>query len=239
MEDAGWQDAFLAGWEGTRQTPEVRRLSSEGEAKQEKKAKEEHIPMEWELTEDEIESIKHDPWEWEKLEMEKAYPHDWKGDIVDFDFKSKLIHICKNLGIAPEDLMKVMVAESGLDPKAKNESGAVGLIQMTKKGAEFTGTTTEALEQMDAMEQLDYIEKFFAPNAGKMHSVGDVYSANMAPGLKVFGDLDAPIYVEGTEEYRNNSAMDLDDNGQITQRDLLKWIDRRLEDYWNYWENRG
>jgi len=47
--------------------------------------------------------------------------------------------------------------------------------------ARALGTTTDALAQMSAVDQLDYVEKFYKSHAGKMHSTADLYSATSGP----------------------------------------------------------
>lgn len=42
-------------------------------------------------------------------------------------------------------------------------SGAIGLIQFMPSTAKGLGTSTSALKQMTAVDQLAYVEKYFAP----------------------------------------------------------------------------
>lgn len=81
-------------------------------------------------------------------------------------FDEKVAKIATNLGINKSDLLKIMHFEThgsmspskraGNDPKA-----AVGLIQFTNATAKGLGTTTAALSKMTAVEQLDYVEKYY------------------------------------------------------------------------------
>jgi hypothetical protein len=77
-------------------------------------------------------------------------------------FLNKVSDVSKNLGINPDWLMLVMYKESGINPKAINPSaGATGLIQFMPSTAKSLGTTTTALRTMSAVNQLDYVQKYF------------------------------------------------------------------------------
>ena len=57
---------------------------------------------------------------------------------------SKIEDISARLNCKPEDLMAVINAESGFNPKARNKrSGATGLIQFMPRTARGLGTSTE------------------------------------------------------------------------------------------------
>ena len=85
---------------------------------------------------------------------------------VSSPFAAKVRQIASRLGVPPDYLMAVMWSESRLDPAATNpEGGATGLIQFMPATAAGLGTSCEALREMSALDQLDYVERFFRPYA--------------------------------------------------------------------------
>lgn len=143
-------------------------------------------------------------------------------------FAERVIEIADNLGIDPDWLMLVMYFESGLNPQAKNRySSATGLIQFVEKTAKALGTSTEALYNMNALDQLVYVEKYFQPYKGKMKSFTDVYLAVFYPSA-VGKDDD---YVLGGAETDNsykiandNPIFDTNKDGQITKSEVTNYI---------------
>ena len=80
----------------------------------------------------------------------------------DKEFVTKLKRIANSLRIDPDDLAAIIHVESRGRPDAVNKFDvSVGLIGFTKKTAESLGTTKEDLRRMPAIEQLDYVEKFY------------------------------------------------------------------------------
>lgn len=143
-------------------------------------------------------------------------------------FAERVIEIAENLGIDPDWLMLVMYFESGLNPQAKNRnSSATGLIQFMESTARNLGTSTEALYNMNALDQLFYVEKYFAPYKGKMRSLTDVYLAVFYPSA-VGKDDDYVLGGAGTDASRNiarlNPIFDTDRNNQITKAEVTNYI---------------
>jgi hypothetical protein len=96
----------------------------------------------------------------------------------------KVKQIARDLRTDPNWIMTVMNAESKLNPQAVNPlGGATGLIQFMPDTAIGLGTTTAALKQMNALQQLDYVEKYFQPYAGRLNSYYDVYSVVFFPAI--------------------------------------------------------
>lgn len=121
------------------------------------------------------------------------------------DFYPKLVEISSELGMKPEDLLAVMVSESGLNPSAYEAkykgSGLVGFMPDTLKGLGFHGSWDEFTELTGA-QQLDYVKKLvqnnMKVNGGPFKSAGQYYVANLWPiGLKLpgvrAGDPNTPI----------------------------------------------
>ena len=149
------------------------------------------------------------------------------------EFKEKLIDICNKLNIDPNWLMIVMNSESGLNPKAVNKlGGATGLIQFMPDTARALGTTTEALRNMTATQQLDYVYKYFLPYKNKIKSAFDLYLVTFFPlGL---GKPDTWVFQSSQLRpdiiAKYNPSMDLNKDNQITMLEFKKWFLNRVEE---------
>jgi hypothetical protein len=163
---------------------------------------------------------------WDSITIEVSEILAW-GKKVSAEFKSKVIKICERLQMNPSDLMAVMHAESGLNPRAPNENPntgkleAIGLIQFTEVGAQAAGTTLEALRGMNALQQLDYVERYFAPFKGRLKTVDDVYCVTAAR-IAVGQPPDFVLYAKEREPgvYERNRILDLDHNGKIEKWEI-------------------
>lgn len=112
------------------------------------------------------------------------------------NFYPKLVDMTTSLGMKPEDLISVMMSESGMNPAAYNPGGgASGLIQFmpsTLKAVGFPGTSAQ-FRQLTGEEQLPWIEKLIKGHmkyqGGKpFTSGGHYYVANLWPvALKLPG----------------------------------------------------
>ena len=118
-----------------------------------------------------------------------------KGELG-VDFYQKLVQMTSELGMSPEDLLAVMLTESGIDPAAKNPgSNASGLIQFmpfTLKSVGWQGTPEE-FRQLSGSEQLVYIQRYIKSvmrmnNGQPFKTAYQYYIANLWPvGLKLPG----------------------------------------------------
>ncbi len=83
--------------------------------------------------------------------------------------------VAERLDMDPRHLAAVMAFESRLNPSAVNPySGATGLIQFMPRTAANLGTTTAALGRMSALEQLPYVERYFAGFGGPFDTLQQV-----------------------------------------------------------------
>jgi hypothetical protein len=118
---------------------------------------------------------------WNNIKVESAPMIAWGAKITNPQFKIKVITICERLRIDPNHLMACMYNESMLDPAKPNiKDGkvvAIGLIQFMESTAHLLGTSIAALGKMTEVQQLDFVEKFFAPHKGRLKNVADLYSA--------------------------------------------------------------
>jgi peptidoglycan hydrolase-like protein with peptidoglycan-binding domain len=101
------------------------------------------------------------------------------------EFNDKLNKIGQKLGVDPKDLLRIMKFETGgsMSPsQGSGTSSAVGLIQFMPQTARDLGTTTQDLAQMSAVEQLDYVYRFYKMNGVQPGmDVGDLYMLTFMP----------------------------------------------------------
>lgn len=142
------------------------------------------------------------------------------------DFLAKVKAVAARLGINPDWLMGVMYKESRLNPGAVNGStGASGLIQFMPDTAAALGTSTAALRKMTGSGQLLYIEKYYRPYMGRLHSFPDLYLATFFPAA--LGKSDE--YVMQTSRMSaslvagQNPAVDLNKDLQITVAEFKQY----------------
>lgn len=154
----------------------------------------------------------------------------------DPEFNKKVDEVAKKLGIDPSTLMRIMKHESGLRSWIVNKkSGATGLIQFMPDTANKLGTTTAALAKMSAVDQMDYVLKYYqSVGVRPGMTVGDIYMLTFipayknAPGSAVLGELGGGR-LPGTKLskdaiYRQNSLFDHDHKKSFTVADVKNHI---------------
>lgn len=151
--------------------------------------------------------------------------------IQDPDFQKKLEKVAAGLGVRSSDLLAVMKQESGVKANAVNRmSGATGLIQFMPATAQRLGTTTAELAQMDPVQQLDYVYKYFKMTGVGDGSLGDLYMAVFMPKYvgyppeTVLGALGASGFAG--KVYAQNAGLDRNKDGTITVADVKKSVAR-------------
>lgn len=144
-------------------------------------------------------------------------------------FKSKVISMADNLAMDPNWLMAVMGFESKytFSPAKVNEagSGAIGLIQFMPDTARGLGTSTEKLARMTAVQQLDFVEKYYKQYASRIHNMGDAYMAVLLPTRGLNQPDTYVLWTEGSSGYRQNSGLDRENKGYITRGDAVARVD--------------
>jgi hypothetical protein len=156
----------------------------------------------------------------EKLIFEEKVKAAYRAEFI-----AKIKAICIRLDIDPNWLMKVINKESAgtFSPSIKNPtSSATGLIQFMADTAKGLGTTTAKLAKMSAIDQLDYVEKYFQPYKGKMHSFADVYIAVFYPAA--LNKADSWVFPNWV--YKAQKYIDLNKNGNITLGEFKKWMNK-------------
>lgn len=140
----------------------------------------------------------------------------------------------ERLHVDPNWLMVVFRFETAGAFRANTRnkySGAVGLIQFIPTTAKRLGTTPNKLAAMTLVEQLVYVEKYFAPSAGRMTTVYDMYLVVFAPAF--LGRPDRTVLYSrdsvtqlGRNRYNWNKVLDSNKDGRITIRDVKSQIRR-------------
>ncbi|MCK9478437.1 MAG: lytic transglycosylase domain-containing protein [Firmicutes bacterium] len=183
----------------------------------------------------------------EQNNFENEFAYEWTGEYVTGEFKAKVVDIAKKLKIEPDILMGIMAFESGgINPKAVNPlSKATGLIQFMPSTAEKMGTSVEKLKSMSAVEQLDYVYKYYQPFAGKVHNIQDAYLVTLLPlaigkddnfvlGIK---DSDEVFYYVGENRityglfYKQNQGLDINNDGIITKKEVGQKVINKINEY--------
>lgn len=145
-------------------------------------------------------------------------------------FRQKVTEVAERLQMDPVHLMAVMSFETGetFSPSVRNRhSGATGLIQFMPRTARSLGTSTSALAQMSPERQLDYVERYLQPYAGRMNTVEDAYMAVLWPAAVGRGPNHV-LFRRGSREYRQNSGLDLNRNGHITAREAANKVRAKM-----------
>jgi hypothetical protein len=162
-------------------------------------------------------------------------PLAW-GKKVSEDFKAKVIEMALDLVVEPNYLMAAMAFESGetFSPSVLNRSGsgAVGLIQFMPSTAAGLGTTSAKLSSMTAVEQLDYVHKYFKGYRSRLKPLDDVYmvilwpAAVGKPGSYVLFDKDDKNH---PKRYLQNKGLDKDQDGKVTKNEAAAAVKRKLD----------
>jgi len=138
--------------------------------------------------------------------------------------RKNMQQIAKEINCNPEDIERLIYIESRNNHKARNKSGATGLMQFMPSTTKELGTSTSAIYNMTAEQQMYYVRKFLI-NAKKIAgyskdyklSAGELYGLVLMPGY-IKKDKG---YWKGDSRYDQNSrALDVNNNGVINRYDL-------------------
>jgi hypothetical protein len=142
-------------------------------------------------------------------------------------FKKKLKEISDTINIDQNSIIKLMKHESGLNPKAKNQLGCVGLIQFCPGGGapKTINGKSYSLEELrnDLEAQMDGIKEFWGKGYrnGKIKSPADLYIYNFLPAFA--GQPDNKVL-----EYGSVSAEKLARQNKVFNRKLGRRDDHPL-----------
>eukprot|EP01025_Chloroclados_australasicus_P050927 TRINITY_DN591_c0_g1_i9.p1 TRINITY_DN591_c0_g1~~TRINITY_DN591_c0_g1_i9.p1 ORF type:complete len:337 (-),score=24.29 TRINITY_DN591_c0_g1_i9:192-1061(-) len=147
-------------------------------------------------------------------------------------FRSKVDTIAASLGVEGGELMAIMDFESGISPKAVNSvSGATGLIQFMPSTAQGLGTSSSALKAMSAVDQLDYVQKYFEQwlSASGSYDLSDLYMSVLWP--RAIGKSSSYVLFSSPDiAYTQNSGLDVDSDGDITKSEAASKVIKKYND---------
>ena len=142
--------------------------------------------------------------------------------LAESDFSKKVNAISKEIGIDPDWLVTVMHLESKLNPQAVNPiTKATGLIQFMPATAKSLGTTTDKLFVTPAIEQLDFVKKYFSPYKNKLKSLTDTYLTVFYP--VAITKPDSFIFPAKVRD-QNPTFKPYWVNGELTKGSIVKYV---------------
>ena len=157
------------------------------------------------------------------------------GKKVSKPFRDRVLRMGATLQADPSHLMACMAFETGrtFAPAVRNAagSGAVGLIQFMPATAQVLGTTPQQLAAMSAVRQLDYVERYFQPRAGRLKTLADVYMAILwpaaigKPASYVLFDRNDPDH---PRRYVQNAGLDYNRDGLVTKAEAAARVAEQL-----------
>jgi peptidoglycan hydrolase-like protein with peptidoglycan-binding domain len=149
---------------------------------------------------------------------------------VSREFEEKVIRVAIELETDPNYLMAVMSFETAgkFSPSVQDPlTKGTGLVQLMPAEAEALGTSVEALSKMTAVEQLDYVAKFYAPYKGRLQTVEDAYMVRFYPEAVGKSGNDV-IYRKPESSYSQNQLLDANGDGAITVYEAADKVRSRL-----------
>lgn len=157
------------------------------------------------------------------------------GAKVSPDFRARVFRLCDNLNwsdAAPDYLMACMAFETGrsFSPSQRNYAGgsAIGLIQFMPATARGLGTSREKLARMSAVQQLDYVERYFRPQASRIRTLEDMYMAILWP-RGVGRAMEYVLWKTGTRAYAANRGLDKNRDGRVTKYEAAAKVREQLQ----------
>ncbi len=145
-------------------------------------------------------------------------------------FREELVRMAGRLSLDPSLIAAVMSRESGFNPSARNpHTQATGLIQFMPATARGLGTSVEALFLMSATKQLEFVERYYRPFAGRLRAPGDYYMAVFMPA-HVGDPPETILFTKPEIGYAQNAGLDLDKDGTITVGDVTRAIEQTVSE---------
>jgi hypothetical protein len=145
-------------------------------------------------------------------------------------FRSALAEMALSIGLDPSYIAAVMAIETGrtYSPSIQNPfTRATGLIQFMPTTAAAMGTSVDQLKRMTAIQQLEYVKRFFRPQLSRIrpHVPGDYYLAVFMPAY-IGRDPGSILFSSGETGYAQNAGLDRDGDGLITVGDVTGTVNR-------------
>jgi len=151
------------------------------------------------------------------------------GARVSAAFKARLIEIAEKIDVDPSYLISAIAFETGetFSPSIKNRSGATGLIQFMPETAIELGTSTADLAAMSAVDQMDYVEKYFNPYRSMLETIEDVYMAILWPAA--IGKPNSwVLFSKPSPQYERNSGLDTNKDGYVSKEKASAMVKAKL-----------
>lgn len=134
------------------------------------------------------------------------------------EFLQKVATVSASLGVEPDWLMAVMYNESGLNPKATNSIGAVGLIQWLPMVYSSYGYTKDQMLAMNNVQQMDLVYRFYSRAKGRIKSYTDLHLFTFWPAA--LGKPDSYVLettsIPASRVVELNPGFDLNGDRKIT-----------------------
>lgn len=166
------------------------------------------------------------------LIYEEKIPANYRAAFVE-----KIKEVSSRLGINPNWLMAVINFESAgsFSPSIRNPySNATGLIQFMPSTAVGLGTTIQKLAQMTAVEQLEYVYKYYATYRSKLNNYVDLYLTTFFPAA--VGKSDDYILqtssISANLIATQNPAFDLNKDGKVTVGEIKQIMLSKIPSNW-------
>lgn len=161
----------------------------------------------------------------------------WANDAA---FIQAVNNVAQKYNIDANDLLGLMQSESGVNPQARNPSGATGLIQFMPNTARGIGTSVEALYGMNRAQQMVWVDRYFAANRlPRGATAGNLYASVFLPKYtsrppnfvvaRRGGPNDAGDNANGSW-YAQNSGLDLNRDGNITIAELGERVSKKRQE---------
>ena len=167
-----------------------------------------------------------------KLQYQDKVPSSYRDEFV-----KKVQSISSQLSIDPNWLMAIMFWESAgtFSPSVQNKkTGATGLIQFMPNTANGLGTSTTELKKMSAVEQLDYVYKYYLPYKGKIKNYIDTYFVTFFP-LAIGKPDDFVLEAKNISASllaSQNPAFDVNKDGKVQVWEVKKVMLEKLPKEW-------
>ena len=80
---------------------------------------------------------------------------------------------------------------------------------------------------MTPVEQLDYVERYFAPYRGKLRDLSDLYMAILWP-KGVGKPASYVLFSQGSREYQQNRGLDANNDGVVSKTEAASRVQQHL-----------
>lgn len=132
-------------------------------------------------------------------------------------FRTKLRGVAARVGTSAAYLALVISFETAGTFEASKQnplSHALGLLQFMPSTLDKMGVSYERARSMSNVEQLDLVEQYLRPWAGRVRSLASLYMAVLWPRL-VGATETAVLFHKGSIEYAQNHGLDVNADGSV------------------------